>query len=148
MRILVTGSEGYIGMVLTPMLVEEGQEVVGLDTGFYREARLYHSEVERSPVSINKDVRHISMDDLNGFEAVVHLAELSDDPLGQFNLEITYEINHLGGVQLAQNSGRPVLCGNINGLQDRYRTPATHMRVNLRSWTLRIANSKHLGGTG
>jgi nucleoside-diphosphate-sugar epimerase len=102
MRILVTGSEGYIGMVLTPMLVEEGHEVVGLDTGFYRDARLYHSEVGRSPVCINKDVRHISMDDLNGFEAVVHLAELSNDPLGQFNPEITHEINHLGGVQLAQ----------------------------------------------
>ncbi len=101
MRVLVTGTDGYIGVLLGPVLLERGHDVVGLDTGFYRAGWLYNGVV-KSPAWINKDIRHITEDDLKGFEAVVHLAELSNDPLGQLHPEITYKINHAGSVELAQ----------------------------------------------
>jgi nucleoside-diphosphate-sugar epimerase len=102
MNILVTGVEGYIGSVLAPYLIERGHSVTGLDTGFYREGWLYHPQNVKSPACIHKDLRRITEEDLNGFEAVVHLAELSNDPLGQHNPELTYNINHLGTVALAE----------------------------------------------
>jgi len=102
MRILVTGTDGYIGVLLGPKLFERGHDVVGLDTGFYRDAWLYNNGITRFPASIYKDLRHITEEDLEGFAAVVHLAELSNDPLGQLNPEITYKINHLGTVALAE----------------------------------------------
>ena len=102
MRVLVTGTEGYIGALLAPVLLNRGHEVVGLDTGFYRDGWLYNNGTRKFPASINKDLRDISEEDLRGFEAVVHLAELSNDPLGQHNPEVTYEINHLGTVALAK----------------------------------------------
>ena len=102
MNILVTGVDGYIGSVLAPYLMRQGHSVTGLDTGFYREGWLYHPQSLKSPVCINKDMRRITEDDLVGFDAVVHLAELSNDPLGQHNPELTYSINHLGTVALAQ----------------------------------------------
>lgn len=102
MNILVTGVEGYIGSVLAPYLMNGGHVVTGLDTGFYREGWLYHPQHPKSPACINKDLRKITDEDLAGFDAVVHLAELSNDPLGQFNPEVTFEINHLGTVDLAK----------------------------------------------
>ncbi|HKN86889.1 MAG TPA: SDR family oxidoreductase [Nitrospiraceae bacterium] len=102
MRVLVTGTDGYIGTMLGPVLIERGHEVVGLDTGFYREGWLYNSGIVPRPACLNKDIRHIDMMDLIGFDAVVHLAELSNDPLGQFNPDITFEINHRGTVELAR----------------------------------------------
>jgi nucleoside-diphosphate-sugar epimerase len=102
MRILVTGTEGYIGSLLGPLLLERGHEVVGLDTGYYRDGRLYSHAAQRIPPLINKDIRRLTEQDLQGFNAVVHLAELSNDPLGQFNPEVTFEINHLGTVNLAK----------------------------------------------
>jgi nucleoside-diphosphate-sugar epimerase len=101
-KILVTGSEGYIGSVLAPMLAAEGFEVVGLDTGFYGDRRPCPGEAEGIPQCIHKDVRHLNEKDLSGFNAVVHLAELSNDPLGQLNPSATYAINHSGSVHLAQ----------------------------------------------
>jgi nucleoside-diphosphate-sugar epimerase len=101
MRVLVTGTDGYIGSQLGPYLLTRGHEVIGLDTGFYREAWLYNNGIQRFPACINKDVRQIEIDDLKGFDAIVHLAELSNDPLGQLNPEITYRINHQGGTDLA-----------------------------------------------
>jgi nucleoside-diphosphate-sugar epimerase len=106
MKILVTGTDGYIGSQLGPYLVERGHEVIGLDTGFYREAWLYNNGIRRFPACINKDVRQIEVNELKGFDAVVHLAELSNDPLGQLNPEITYRINHQGGVDLAKKCKR------------------------------------------
>jgi nucleoside-diphosphate-sugar epimerase len=105
-KVLVTGSEGYIGSVLTPMLAAEGLEVVGLDTGFNGDCRPSPAKAESSPQCIRKDVRHVCENDLNGFDAVVHLAELSNDPLGQLNPSVTYAINHSGSVQLAQKCKR------------------------------------------
>ena len=101
MRVLLTGSEGYIGTVLGPYLTDRGHDVVGIDTGFHRVGWLYNG-VESSPAWINRDIRRVSVDDLRGFDALVHLAELSNDPVGQLNPQITFEINHLGSVRLAQ----------------------------------------------
>jgi nucleoside-diphosphate-sugar epimerase len=101
MKIFVTGTDGYIGVQLGSFLLERGHEVVGLDTGFYREGWLYNGGIKRLPRCTTKDIRHIDQDDLNGVDAVVHLAELSNDPLGQFNPEITYRINHQSSVNLA-----------------------------------------------
>jgi nucleoside-diphosphate-sugar epimerase len=101
MKILITGAEGYIGALLAPFLLERGYEVVGLDTGFYREGWLYRHGVTMFPPCISKDIRHVTEEDLQGFDTVIHLAELSNDPLGQHTPEITYQINHVGSVELA-----------------------------------------------
>jgi nucleoside-diphosphate-sugar epimerase len=102
MNILVTGSHGYIGAVLTPYLMQRGHDVTGLDTGYYREGCLFNPSFPRFAACINKDLRRITLDDLRGFDAIVHLAELSNDPLGQQNPTVTYAINHEGTVALAK----------------------------------------------
>lgn len=105
MRVFMTGMEGYIGSLLAPLLVERGHDVVGLDTGFYRDGWLYSDKRLRCyPVFVNKDLRDITEPDLDGFDAVVHLAELSNDPLGQNKPETTFKINHLGSVDLAKKA--------------------------------------------
>jgi nucleoside-diphosphate-sugar epimerase len=103
MKILVTGTEGYIGTRLAPLLLAEGHEVVGLDTGYYRDGWLYSPAPQPyiTPRLVNKDLREIGPKDLEGFDAVVHLAELSNDPLGENKPEVTYKINHLGSVNIA-----------------------------------------------
>lgn len=101
MKLLVTGTDGYVGVQLAQVLLDRGHDVVGLDTGFYREGWLYDG-VKGSAKRINKDIRRVQETDLKGFGAVVHLAELSNDPLGQHKPEITHEINHLGSVALAE----------------------------------------------
>lgn len=99
MRILLTGSRGYIGTVMAPMLVRAGHEVVGVDADFYR--RSTFGPWEESIRTIVKDVRAIEATDLAGFDAVIHLAALSNDPLGDLNPKLTCEINHLASVRLA-----------------------------------------------
>ncbi len=101
MKVLVTGTDGYIGSQLAPYLRARGHEVVGLDAGFYRDGLLY-GEDNPGGTTIRKDIRHIELEDVQGFDAVVHLAELSNDPLGQHNRQLTFDINHLGSVRLAR----------------------------------------------
>ena len=101
MRILVTGTDGYLGCLLAPTLVARGHEVVGLDTGFYRNGWLYDG-VDRTVTTVHKDIRNVTAADVAGFDAVVHMAELSNDPLGALSPTITYEINHQASVRLAE----------------------------------------------
>jgi nucleoside-diphosphate-sugar epimerase len=106
MKLLVTGTDGYIGCQLASMLLDRGHQVTGLDTGYYRDGWLYTPPFSKFPSCINKDIRHITEEDLRGFDAIVHLAELSNDPLGQQNPEVTFKINHLGTVHLASKAIR------------------------------------------
>lgn len=101
MNVLVTGSDGYIGAVLCPMLIDQGHNVVGVDTGFYRQGLLYNTKLPL-PHTLTADIRDITSDDLAECDAIVHLGELSNDPLGKNDPEITYNINHLGSVYLAE----------------------------------------------
>ncbi|GMU68319.1 MAG: NAD-dependent dehydratase [Rhodanobacteraceae bacterium] len=106
MKVLVTGVNGYIGAVLAPYLMERGLEVLGLDTGYYRDGWLYsdNRHLRLSPQTINKDLRNVDERDLEGCEAIAHLAELSNDPLGQNNPRVTHDINHEGSVALARKA--------------------------------------------
>lgn len=101
MKILVTGTEGYLGSLLPPLLIERGHEVLGVDTGFYKVGWLYNG-TEMTAKTLNKDIRNISAEDLQGVDAIVHMAELSNDPTGQLSPTITYDINHKGSVRLAK----------------------------------------------
>ena len=101
MRICVTGSDGYLGSLLAPELLRRGHDVIGLDTGFYKEGTLYRNPAS-TPMTLAKDLRQVELSDLGGADAVVHMAELSNDPLGQLAPNITYEINHAGSVRLAE----------------------------------------------
>lgn len=105
MRILVTGTEGYLGSLLAPTLLSRGDDVTGLDTGYYKNGWLYNG-VHETPHTLVKDIRHVTPDDLAGFDAVVHMAELSNDPIGDRIGDVTYDINHLGSVGLASAAKR------------------------------------------
>ncbi len=101
MKILVTGTEGYLGSLLPPLLIEKGHEVIGVDTGFYKAGWLYNGTAVTAK-TLSKDIRNIDKEDLQGVEAIVHMAELSNDPTGQLAPNITYEINHKGSIRLAE----------------------------------------------
>ena len=101
MRVLVTGHRGYIGTVMVPVLLEAGHEVVGYDSDLYERCTLAIGGPIAEVPSLRKDVRDATVADLAGFDAVIHLAALSNDPLGDLNPEITYDINHRASVRLA-----------------------------------------------
>jgi nucleoside-diphosphate-sugar epimerase len=100
MRILLTGHKGYIGAVAGSMLLTAGHEVVGLDTDLF--AGCDFGEAPPPIPEILKDIRRLARTDLEGFDAVFHLAALSNDPLGNLNSQLTYDINHLASVRLAE----------------------------------------------
>ena len=100
MKVMITGHNGYIGAVLTPMVQEAGHEVVGLDNYLF-ETCTFGEDIPDVP-SLRKDIRDVEVDDLRGFDAVLHLAGLSNDPLGDLNPDCTYAINHRASVRLAK----------------------------------------------
>nr|WP_205693442.1 SDR family oxidoreductase [Cellulomonas sp. IC4_254] len=102
---MVTGTEGYLGSLLAPTLLGRGDEVTGLDTGYYKNGWLYNG-VHETPHTLVKDIRHVTPDDLVGYDAVVHMAELSNDPIGDRIGDVTYDINHHGSVALASAAKR------------------------------------------
>jgi nucleoside-diphosphate-sugar epimerase len=102
-KILLTGADGYIGATMGPKLLEAGHDVVGMDAGFYRRGWLFDDN-RSHPRTVFKDLRCVTTDDLTGFDAVVHLSELSNDPIGENDPGLTMEINHRGSVELAKKA--------------------------------------------
>ena len=100
MKVLVTGHRGYIGSVLTPMLLERGHSVVGLESDIYRSCT-FAGELAQTPM-IEKDIRDAQMADIAGFDAIIHLAGLSNDPLGDYRPTLTEEVNFKASVRLAE----------------------------------------------
>jgi nucleoside-diphosphate-sugar epimerase len=100
MRVLITGHNGYIGSVLAPLVRTAGNDVVGLDTFLFEGGTFGHDSTQID--SLRMDLRDVQVDDLRGFDAVMHLAALSNDPLGDVNPQVTYDINHIGSVRLAR----------------------------------------------
>jgi len=100
MKVLVTGNQGYIGSVLVGILLEKGYEVTGYDIGYYEDCLLYpyHMPIKQ----ITRDIRDIRAEDVKGFDAIIHLAALSNDPLGELAPGLTEEINFGGTIRIAQ----------------------------------------------
>jgi nucleoside-diphosphate-sugar epimerase len=99
MKILLTGHQGYIGAVAGPLLCSSGHEVIGLDTDLF--AGCEFGDAAPDIPEVRKDIRDLTQADLEGFDAVVHLAALSNDPLGNLDADLTYDINHRASVRLA-----------------------------------------------
>ena len=100
MNILVTGDRGYIGSVLVPMLIEKGYKVVGYDSGFFSDNLVENYDAIYR--QITKDLRDIKITDFDGIDGIIHLAGLSNDPLGEFSPKLTEDINHSGAIRLAE----------------------------------------------
>lgn len=100
MKIMVTGDRGYVGSILVPGLKNKGYEVVGYDSGFFSGNQLDHCFEDYQ--QITKDIRDVDAKDLEGIDGIIHLAGLSNDPLGEFVPELTKSINHDGAMQLAK----------------------------------------------
>ena len=100
MRILITGNLGYIGSVMSNIVLNQGHEVIGYDIGYFKDCLTS----EDIPVSkqINKDLRKLEESDLENIDCVIHLASLSNDPLGAFMPELTEEINYHATIKLAE----------------------------------------------
>ncbi len=101
-RVLVTGHDGYIGSIMTRVLSDAGHDVVGLDNYMF-EGCLFGEPADTVPF-IRKDIRDVAVTDLDGFDAICHLAGISNDPVGDLRPELTHEINHLASVRLAENA--------------------------------------------
>ncbi len=100
MKVLVTGHRGYIGSVLVPLLLARDHEVTGLDSDLFR-ACTFDGELAVIPELIG-DVRDVEIENVQGFDAIIHLAGLSNDPLGDYNPSLTEDINHQGSVRIAR----------------------------------------------
>lgn len=102
MRVLITGHMGYIGTVLTPMVLNAGHEVIGIDSDLYRRCTFEPGGSIADVPHLRKDIRDVEPADFDGVDAVLHLAALSNDPLGNFRPEITFDINHEATLRVAQ----------------------------------------------
>src|SRR5262249_245063 len=102
MKVLLSGSKGYIGTVMTPILQAAGPEVVGLDSDIYEHCTFPEGGKIVDIKTIRKDVRDVEVEDLEGIDAVIHLAALSNDPLSDLIPGVTYAINYYGSVRLAE----------------------------------------------
>ena len=101
-KILVTGHKGYIGSILAPLLVNRGYEVIGIDTNYFdKDCEIFEPNYKKIE-DINKDIRKVSGEDIGGCYAICHLAALSNDPLGELNANLTYDINYKASVRLAK----------------------------------------------
>jgi nucleoside-diphosphate-sugar epimerase len=128
MRVLVTGSRGYIGSVLVPMLLAEGHEVLGVDTDYYARCT-FAGELVDIPTG-KEDVRDAPWSELEGCQAVIHLAGLSNDPLGDYKPALTEDINFRASVRLAQMAKRAGVerflfassCSNYGAAGDQFLT--------------------------
>ena len=101
MKILVTGHLGYVGTVLVPLLLERGHDVYGYDAHLYKDASFDDNSAETSIPFLHKDIRDAVIDDVIGYDAIIHLAGLSNDPLGYLNPTLTNDINYEASVNLA-----------------------------------------------
>src|SRR5690242_4127440 len=99
-RVLVTGHHGFIGSVMVPLLRAAGHDVVGLDTDYYVDCTFLGGAAEVP--SIRRDIRDALPADVAGFDAIIHLAALSNDPLGDFDPDLTHAVNHRATVHLAR----------------------------------------------
>lgn len=104
MRVLVTGHDGYIGHVLVPMLQQRGHEVTGLDSFLFEDCGFGPSPLDVP--ALRRDVREVELADLRGFDAVLHLAGISNDPHGDLDPDVTYEVNWRASVRLAELARR------------------------------------------
>ncbi len=102
MRVLLTGHQGYLGTVMASWLREAGHEVVGLDSGFFEGCFLPGEPMSVEVETLKRDLRDVTAADFAGFDAVLHLAGLSNDPLGNLDADLTYDINDSGSVRLAR----------------------------------------------
>src|ERR1043166_1708237 len=102
MRVLLTGHLGYIGSVMTPMLLKAGHEVIGLDSDLYERCTFEQGGAIADVPPFLKDTRDVELADLKGFDAVIHLAALSNDPLGNLRAGLTDDINHRASVRMAE----------------------------------------------
>jgi nucleoside-diphosphate-sugar epimerase len=98
MKVLVSGASGYIGAVMVPYLAKAGHEIATLDLGLYSAGAF----ADGVPIADRRDIRTATLNDLEGFDAVIHLAALSNDPLGNLNPDLTYDINHIATVEFAR----------------------------------------------
>lgn len=157
MKVLVTGHKGYIGVCLVPMLLERGHEVTGSDIDMFRSCT-YSGELAEVP-EISTDVRDIHEDELAGFDAVIHLAGLSNDPLGDYNPGLTEEINEKAAIRLAELAKKAGVsryifassCSNYGASGDKFLdehadfnpvTPYGVSKVKVEQAVSQLANSK------
>ncbi|XPM58313.2 MAG: NAD-dependent epimerase/dehydratase family protein [Leptolyngbya sp. IPPAS B-1204] len=102
MRVIVTGHKGYIGTVLVPMLLDCGHEVLGIDSDLFADSTFGDGDGIVAVPELHKDIRDLTTSDLTGYDALIHLAGLSNDPMGDLNPMLTDAINHLATIRLAQ----------------------------------------------
>jgi len=100
--VLVTGNQGYIGTNLSTFLVDKGYEVIGFDSGFYKDCNL--NEIRNEVTTIQKDIRDAEVSDFTGVNIVIHLAALSNDPVGELDSKLTFEINYEAAVRVAEQA--------------------------------------------